>query len=67
AGIPIATHGGPHDYDAKVPIIFWGYGVKPGRHSRVARVVDMAPTLAAIINVSPLERLDGQVLRDVIR
>jgi hypothetical protein len=29
--------------------------------------VDMAPTLAAIINVSPLERLDGQVLREVIR
>lgn len=66
-GLPIATHGSPHDYDARVPIIFWGYGVKPGRQSRVARVVDMAPTLAAIINVSPLERLDGQVLREVIR
>ncbi len=67
SGLPIATHGSPHDYDARVPIIFWGYGVKPGRHSRVARVVDMAPTLAAIINVAPLERLDGQVLREVIR
>lgn len=66
-GLPIATHGSPHDYDARVPIIFWGYGVKPGRQSRVVRVVDMAPTLAAIINVSPLERLDGQVLREVIR
>jgi len=67
AGIPIATHGSPHDFDAKVPIIFWGYGVKPGRQSRVALVVDIAPTLAAILNVSPLERLDGQVLREVIR
>lgn len=67
AGLPIATHGSPHDSDARVPIIFWGYGVKPGRHSRVARVVDIAPTLAAIINVAPLERLDGRVLREVIR
>lgn len=67
AGLPIATHGSPHDSDAKVPIIFWGYGVKPGRQSRVARVVDIAPTLAAIINVAPLERLDGQILREVIR
>lgn len=67
AGVPIATHGSPHDYDARVPIIFWGYGVKPGRHSRVVRVVDIAPTLATILNVPPLERLDGHVLREVIR
>jgi arylsulfatase A-like enzyme len=67
AGLPIATHGSPHAYDARVPIIFWGYGVKPGRQSRVVRVVDMAPTLAAILNVPPLERLDGEVLREVIR
>ena len=67
AGLPIATHGSPHAYDARVPIIFWGYGVKPGRQSRVVRVVDIAPTLAAILNVAPLELLDGQVLREVIR
>lgn len=66
-GIPIATHGSPHDSDARVPIIFWGYGVKPGRHNRVARVVDMAPTLAAILRVAPLERLDGLVLREAVR
>ncbi|MEW5914850.1 MAG: alkaline phosphatase family protein [Gemmatimonadota bacterium] len=67
AGIPIATHGSPHDYDAKVPIIFWGAGITGGRHSRAVRVVDMAPTLAVLLGVQPLERLDGQVLREVIR
>lgn len=67
SGLPIATHGSPHDSDAKVPIIFWGYGVKQGKYTRVARVVDIAPTLAWILNVAPLERLDGQVLREVPR
>jgi hypothetical protein len=67
AGIPIATHGSPHDADARVPIIFWGAGVKPGKHSRAVRVVDMGPTLAAIVGVTPLERLDGTVLREAMR
>jgi arylsulfatase A-like enzyme len=67
AGIPIATHGSPHDSDAKVPVIFWGAGVKPGRHNRVVNVVDMGPTLAAILGVRPLEPLDGRVIREAMR
>jgi arylsulfatase A-like enzyme len=66
-GIPIATHGSPHDSDARVPVLFWGARIKAGQHSRAVRVVDMAPTLAAIVGVEPLERLDGRVLREVIR
>jgi hypothetical protein len=29
--------------------------------------VDMGPTLAAIVGVTPLERLDGTVLREAMR
>ena len=62
-----AHHGSPNDPDARVPIIFYGAGVKPGRYGEFARVVDMAPTLAAMVSVNPLERLDGHVLRNAIR
>ncbi len=62
-----ATHGSPHDYDATVPIIFWGPPFVPGRVEAGARVVDMAPTLAAVLGVKPLERLDGVTLRSVLR
>jgi hypothetical protein len=62
-----ATHASPHDSDANVPILFWGAGIKPGMHPEVVRVVDMAPTLAALLKVTPLEKLDGVVLRQVIR
>ena len=63
----IAQHGSPNDSDAHVPIIFYGDRVKPGSYPEFARVVDMAPTLAAIVRVAPQERLDGHVLRDAIR
>ncbi|HRN52855.1 MAG TPA: alkaline phosphatase family protein, partial [Gemmatimonadaceae bacterium] len=61
-GTSIATHGSPHDYDAKVPVLFAGAAFRPGRDSSAARVVDMAPTLAYLLGVPPLEKLDGIVL-----
>ena len=63
----VATHGSPYDYDARVPIIFWGAGIAPGRRSEQARVVDIAPTLANVLGVKPLERLDGVVLKSALR
>ena len=64
---PSAQHGSPNDSDARVPIIFYGSGVRPGRYDEFARVVDMAPTLAAIVRVTPLEKLDGHVLQNATR
>jgi predicted AlkP superfamily pyrophosphatase or phosphodiesterase len=67
ASVAQATHGSPHDYDARVPVIFAGAGVKPGRYSEFARVVDMAPTLAHLVSVRAAEPLDGVVLWSAIR
>jgi predicted AlkP superfamily pyrophosphatase or phosphodiesterase len=67
AGYWQAQHGSPNDPDAGVPIIFYGRDVKPGRYGEFARVVDMAPTLAAIVGVTPQEKLDGHVLQHAIR
>jgi arylsulfatase A-like enzyme len=61
-GVDYATHGQPHDYDTRVPILFWGRGIAPGMRGSEARVVDMAPTLAAWLGIRPLERVDGVVL-----
>ena len=67
AGYWQAQHGSPNDPDARVPIIFYGRDVRPGWYSEFARVVDMAPTLAAIVGVTPQEKLDGHVLQHAIR
>jgi predicted AlkP superfamily pyrophosphatase or phosphodiesterase len=62
-----ATHGMPHDADAQVPVLFWGAGVRAGAYANEVRVVDMAPTLAAILGITPSEPLDGVVLKQAVR
>ncbi|MCC7054394.1 MAG: alkaline phosphatase family protein [Gemmatimonadaceae bacterium] len=63
AGVNYATHGTPWDQDAWVPVIFWGAPFTPGKYADTVRVVDMAPTLADVLRITPLEVLDGVVLR----
>lgn len=62
-----AQHGSPNESDAHVPIIFYANDIRPGRYAEFARVVDMAPTLAAIVRVTPQEKLDGHILQNAIR
>jgi len=62
AGPPSAEHGQPSYDDTHVPLVIAGPGVKPGRYSRRVQVADVAPTLARLIGVTPLEPLDGRAL-----
>lgn len=62
-----AQHGSPHDYDTRVPVVFYGAPFRAGRQREAARVVDIAPTLAQALGVPPSERLEGRVLRSAFR
>ncbi len=62
-----ATHGSPHMRDSHVPIIFYGLPFAPGRHDQFVRTVDIAPTLASVLGVTPTEPLDGRPLTDALR
>ena len=61
-GLSGGEHGTPHDYDARVPMILSGVWFKPKTYSEPARVVDIAPTLAAVARVSSQAGIDGQIL-----
>ncbi len=63
----IAMHGSPLDDDSHVPILFYGAPFKPGRYPAFARTVDIAPTLAQVLGVTPAEPLDGRVLTAAIK
>ena len=59
-----ATHGMPHDYDAKVPLLFMGTPFRAGRYHMPARTVDLAATLAHALGIVPTEPIDGRPLRE---
>jgi arylsulfatase A-like enzyme len=62
----VADHGSPSDDDTHVPLILWGSGVRAGRIAGRVSIVDLAPTLARLAGVRPLEPLDGRVLVEAL-
>ncbi len=65
SGTGYTTHGTSNPDDVSVPIAFWGHGIRAGKRLSVARTVDIAPTLAGILGIKPLEPLDGVPLTEV--
>jgi predicted AlkP superfamily pyrophosphatase or phosphodiesterase len=67
ANVPaIAMHGQPSDVDAHVPLILWGRALRRGVYAERVASVDIAPTLARLLGLSPAEPLDGRVLTEAI-
>jgi predicted AlkP superfamily pyrophosphatase or phosphodiesterase len=61
------THFTPYNYDTHVPIMFLGAGIKAGWHSNNIQVNDIAPTLAALMDVESPSGAFGRVLTEVIQ
>jgi arylsulfatase A-like enzyme len=51
-GSDATTHGTQQPYDQHVPLIFFGAGVRPGRHQTRTTPADLAPTLASRIGLA---------------
>jgi arylsulfatase A-like enzyme len=65
-GLAIAMHGQPNEFDTRVPIIFWGRGVRRGLYRDRVNTVDIAPTLARLLGLTPAEPVDGRVLTEAL-
>jgi len=59
------THGTAHWYDSHVPVIFYGFGIKPGHYSEAATPADIAPTLAHILGF-PMKAAEGVVQSEAL-
>ena len=62
-----ATHGSPYSYDTHVPTIIMGTGVKPGQYFEAATPADIAPTLSALLRITPPSNATGRVLIEALR
>src|SRR5216684_932325 len=63
---PIAMHGQPTELDSHVPLILWGPGIRRGVYDGHVSTVDIAPTLARLLDLTPAEPLDGRVLSEAL-
>jgi arylsulfatase A-like enzyme len=61
------SHGTPFNYDTHVPIIFMGSMIKPGEYDATVAVNDIAPTLAAILEVEEPSGSVGRILSEMLR
>lgn len=55
------THGTFYRYDADVPVLISGKGVKPGRYG-TRQMVDLAPTLSHLLGIAAPAAAEGQVI-----
>ncbi|MCZ6837525.1 MAG: alkaline phosphatase family protein [Planctomycetota bacterium] len=63
---PVAVmHGSPWNYDTHVPVIFLGPGIPSGVVQRAVQPADVAPTIAALLGMSPPASAQGTVLTEV--
>ncbi len=56
------SHGSPYPYDRRIPLLFYGPRVRPGRSYEPASSVDALPTLFAELGLDVPAGLDGRVL-----
>lgn len=60
------SHSTWNPYDARIPLLWMGWGVNKGRSHAVHHMTDIAPTLAALLHIQEPNGNIGQPIVDVI-
>jgi len=61
------THGTPYTYDTHVPLLFYGSAFRAHHSAMQVATMDLAPTLASALAISPPSLSTGRVLTDALR
>jgi len=61
------THGSWNPYDAHIPMLFYGWKIKPGKISRETHMTDIAPTVAALLKIQMPSGNVGEVVEEVLK
>lgn len=59
------THGTGFTYDTNVPILFYGWHVKPGHSSRYITITDIAPTVSMLLDIKLPSGATGQPILEI--
>src|SRR6185503_3103171 len=59
-------HGGIEPEVSHVPLILVGAGIVPGAHANDARLIDVAPTIAALLGIPAPGHAEGRTLTELL-
>lgn len=62
-----ATHSAWNPYDAHIPLVFMGWGVRSGKTARPTKMTDIAPTLAALLRIQQPNGSIGTPISEVLK
>ncbi len=60
-------HGAWYPYDAHIPCLFYGWGIKPGKTNREIYMTDIAPTISALLKIQMPNGCVGKVITEAIK
>lgn len=66
-GITGTTHGSWNGYDAHIPLLWFGWNIKAGKTNDEIFMTDIAPTLAALLNIQAPSGSVGKVIKEIIQ
>lgn len=66
-GATDTTHGLWYPYDAHIPLLWYGWGIKKGKSSREVHMHDIASTLAALLRIQEPSGNIGQPITEVLK
>ncbi len=60
-------HGAWNPYDTHIPLLWMGWGIKPGKTFRPVNMTDITPTLAALLSIQVPNGNIGQPITEVLK
>lgn len=61
------THGLWNPYDAHIPLLWYGWGIRQGKSNRETFMTDIAPTLAALLRIQMPSGSVGAPIQEVLK
>jgi predicted AlkP superfamily pyrophosphatase or phosphodiesterase len=61
------THGLWNPYDTHIPLLFYGWNIKPGKSNKEVYITDITPTLSALLHIQMPNGCIGKPIEDVLK
>ena len=65
--VEATNHGSPYSYDTHVPLLFYGNGIEKGETFTYHPIVDIAPTISALLGIQFTDGNSGKVITEVLK